>query len=558
MNATVLPDSDLQQSALPEPAGRLRVVAGVLFILVLASFLRCAGITQTEVWRDEAITLIHVQATWWELFSVLPRVEDTPPLSFLIFKAWGGLQPSQLLCNETWMRLLPVLLGVATVGVLMRTAAFIHPRAWWPVGLLAAVSHVPVHYSQEIRTYSLLCFATVLALWTAERAVRAPGQRRWLVLLAVWGALAGHCHAVGVFVYPVVVAYLLVRVGPGDRQRVWRTWIHGLWLVAVIPVAVFSMHWSRVHGGVGEWWVPPLDVRGAGGILWRYLGLHPVEHWALVGEGLGRHWFAFAVENAVMLLTGGLVALALLDVRTRGRFAVQAGAAGLFVGFLMLGSELALPNLIVRTLLPAWMLAMLALGLGGVASPGGRVRWLGPCLVILLVVIHGGMWLAMVRLGDKRRPASAAGLEWIRAQLQPDDLILTWPTWYEDQVVYHLQDVVRGEQLYTHFKQVYAGRPAKHQLIHRGPVPETIKRLRDALSAHRERTGGRYAVYVVRNAVLWYSDSPLDFHQILSPDHEETDSYSSPPGGTIHVTRYVPAKMADRSCSATSSAPGAP
>jgi len=168
------------------------------------------------------------------------------------------------------------------------------------------------------------------------------------------------------------------------------------------------------------------------------------------------------------------------------------------------------------------------------------------------------MWLAMVRLGDKRRPASAAGLEWIRAQLQPDDLILTWPTWYEDQVVYHLQDVVRGEQLYTHFKQVYAGRPAKHQLIHRGPVPETIKRLRDALSAHRERTGGRYAVYVVRNAVLWYSDSPLDFHQILSPDHEETDSYSSPPGGTIHVTRYVPAKMADRSCSATPSAPGAP
>jgi hypothetical protein len=94
------------------------------------------------------------------------------------------------------------------------------------------------------------------------------------------------------------------------------------------------------------------------------MGLHPAERWARAGEGLGRHWCAFAVENVVLLVTGGLVALALLDVRTRGRFAVQAGAAGLFVGFLMLGSELALPNLIVRTLLPAWMLAMLALGWG--------------------------------------------------------------------------------------------------------------------------------------------------------------------------------------------------
>src|SRR5690606_20323500 len=60
-------------------------------ILLAALLWRLMGITLTEVWRDEATTLIHTQAGWLDLIRRLPFVEDTPPLSFLMFKAWSSL-----------------------------------------------------------------------------------------------------------------------------------------------------------------------------------------------------------------------------------------------------------------------------------------------------------------------------------------------------------------------------------------------------------------------------------------------------------------------------------
>jgi hypothetical protein len=74
-------------------------------------------------------------------------------------------------------------------------------------------------------------------------------------------------------------------------------------------------------------------------------------------------------------------------------------------------------------------------------------------------IAGGDSWGDVVGDGPAGGQASTGvggRFEWIRAQLQPDDLILTWPTWYEDQVVYHLQMLSVAKQLYTHFKQVYA------------------------------------------------------------------------------------------------------
>ena len=48
-------------------------------ILLLALSWRLLGITQTEVWRDEAITIIHTHDRWLDLLTRLPWVEDTPP-----------------------------------------------------------------------------------------------------------------------------------------------------------------------------------------------------------------------------------------------------------------------------------------------------------------------------------------------------------------------------------------------------------------------------------------------------------------------------------------------
>src|SRR5580765_1627625 len=135
-----------------------------LLVLALALLWRLAGLRELEVWRDEALTLIDARLGWHELLVRLPFVEDTPPLPFAAFKVWLTLLPTEL-----GARLLPVLAGVATVGILMWMAFRIAPRRWWAAGALAAFSYETLVYSQEIRVYSLLLFFTALTLLASEK-----------------------------------------------------------------------------------------------------------------------------------------------------------------------------------------------------------------------------------------------------------------------------------------------------------------------------------------------------------------------------------------------------
>lgn len=505
-------------------------------ILVLALVWRLLGIASTQVWRDEAITLLHARGSWWGLLTQLPWVEDSPPLGFLAFKLWSLAGASEL-----WFRLLPVLVGVATVAVLMATAARIRPGSWWLAGLLGAFSHLLVHYSQETRSYSFLVLAAAACFWFAEEVVRSKAGRRSLVWLVLGAVIAAHCHVAGLLVGPMVLTYLLVRLEGGERRRLLWWPAPVLWLAGIWPVVGLAWHWAPIHASDRGWWVPPVTWSRAVGLAEAFWGLDPLRFCCLTNGPPLNRWAFFGLER---WLIGAPVVLAMAGLafsETRRKLLALALATAAYVVLLVMAGAATVPGAALRTLLPAWIPVVLLMSVGATAAAGrgGRI-----CLGLTgaaLALSYAGVWWGHIRWGPDRRPPDRAPFEWLRQRLSPDDMIIVHPALFEDEVVYYLGDAVGADQLFTTATPVYAGRPPAHKMVARRPDPDFGERLRVAAETGLQGDRRRGAAFVI-SPIVGREQAMTDALDALLPDrYVPSESTASPDETGISIVRYLPA-----------------
>lgn len=494
MNATP-PDSSNDRTLSSQTRRNLALALGVGAILAVAFAWRLLGITSTEIWRDEAVSVLHARASWSGLLFRLAWVEDTPPLNFILLKAWSLLWSSQ-----TGLRMLSVLVGVAFVAVMMAAARRMFPRAWWSTGLLAALAPVSLHYSQEIRVYILQLLAVATCFWLAERigATTCPTgavpaskarQTRLLAGLSLAAALAAHCHAIGLFVYPMMLAYLLVRIGR-PALRLLRHWAGApLWLLLVLPMVVFSLHWARVHREACDWWINPINWYFARYFAGDFVGFGLIRQWQSL-RSLDRLWSAFLLQRFIVTAVAVLIAAGLIDPRTRRTILALVAAATTYLSLLWLSSVIGLPNIIERTLLPAHVPLLLMFGIGGAAGASRVVRWTAGLSTLGLAFLLAIGWVWLVYSGLPRRDQSLEAFQWLRPRVQPGDLFFFTPDWYEDLAVYHLKGCLSSDQIYSRSAPVYAGSPPVHRTIPRVADRHWAERFRSALA-------GRQAVYLL-------------------------------------------------------------
>lgn len=505
-------------------------------ILLLALIWRLLGITGTQVWRDEAVTLVHTQASWWGLLTRLPWVEDSPPLGFLVFKLWslsGG--------SELWFRVLPVLVGVGTVAVLMATAERVRAGSGWIVGLLAAFSHVPIHYSQEIRSYSLLLMATALCFWYAEKLGRDGGGRRTLALLVAAAVLAAHCHVAGLLVYPMVAVYVLVNVGGSVCRRFFWWPMPLAWLVGVLPVIWLARHWSPIHAADPSWWVPPMSWPRAANLTLTFLGFDRMRFHDLIASMPLGIWLEFGIERWLIVIPAILAIAGLAHPETRRKVLALGVAAGVYVALLAAAGVASAPGTAVRTLLPAWIPIIMLMGLGAVAAsrPFGRT-----CLGLAgatLAVSYAGLWLGYISSGSDRRPPDRKPFLWLREQLNPDDLIVIHPAWMEEEVVYYLGDAVAADQFFTTANPVYVGKPPRHRLVPRVVAPDSEKRLRAAADSGVRADGEKVALFVVSPVAGGEESMSKALDALLPGRYTLAGSSDSECEIGVSIRRYVPA-----------------
>jgi len=519
-------------------------------ILLLALGWRLLGIAETEVWRDEAISIIHTHDGWVELLTRLPYAEDTPPLFFILLKAWSSISD-----REGFLRLLSVTIGTVWVYVVMRTAALIHPRAVWSTGLLAAFSPLPIHYSQEIRVYALLGLLTALCFWMAQRMTialiadpkplppgsgspvfrsRPSGPRFWAFALAGTSALTAHCHATGIFVFPAVLCYAFGRVGWSRRRQVLAWSPLAVWIVAILPMVWFGRHWTAIHIAEGDWWVPPVCWQSVKNLAERLVGIHALTDFALMHQSCWRTWLGFALERVVIAGPCILFGLALIDRRRRSAALALLLAAGAFIGLLVVAGIVCLPSLLDRTALPAWTAIVLALGAGGAGLRSRATRAARGVVVLLVACVWATSWAWAIEAGPPRRTPSEQLFAWMRPHIGPHDLIYTTPRWFKDQTVYALRDTIAADQLLDE-SETYEGKPPRHRLE---PVGRSDRQAHfvEKLGDHRARHGSDFSIWVVKYGRL--TGSPGTPEAFLLSCCREVDRHTLVADRPLTAVRY--------------------
>lgn len=507
-------------------------------VLLLALVIRLLGITTTDVWLDESCTLLLTRVSWWDLLFNLPRAIDHPPLAFLPFKLW-----SMVFQAEWFFRLVPIGWGVGTVAVLMSVAGRIDRRAIIPTGLLAAVAPVPVHYSQELRVYSLLCFLAALTLWAAQRVQLQPGRRRPVIWLAIIGALAAHTHAVGLFVFPMAAAYLVVMGGRAGWRALLRPCGGWLWLLLISPMIWFCLQSAGSH--LEGWWIPQISLRQARYYAEEYFGLDIAELWVRA-QRPQPFFVGFILERLLILASVGLACAAVVDQRMRRPLLALLAATATYLG-LMIISSLVIANMLPRTLLPAWAPVVVGLGLGGAASVNGRRFW-SRIPLVLLVSLLTAAWIWRAEAGPPRRPPARALYAWMRAQLGPHDVVVCAPPGIQELTAYYLGSALPCEQVLGTSVPLVAGSPPARKVIWATEDPHWRARLNAALAHADAASAGAYSVWFVQ-AGLMEGPAPGNIPELLCQHHRQVEVFSYDDERAIMGARYVPVSPASAGAS---------
>ncbi|MBX3013485.1 MAG: glycosyltransferase family 39 protein [Caldilineaceae bacterium] len=301
--------------------GRWPVVAVLTLILLLAFALRAYHLDYQSFWSDEGISLQRSAQPLPTLLATMP-VEHLPGY-FVLLHFWLSLTGT----HDFALRFLSIWPSVLSIVLVYRLAADLgNRRVGLVVALLLATSAFQVWYAQEVRTYSWLLAASLLATWFFWRLLTRPQQGRgYLVGYILATTLTVYLHYYG-FLTPF--AHTCFAVGWVLWQRDWRfgrRWVLG-GIVSALLFAPWFPHALQIFSFTG--WREPMDPKS---IPWVILTAYTVSNtlpldwqpwlpWLYLGLiGVGALlWLAWRRAAGLFLLTcvaAPLVVLLVLILR---------------------------------------------------------------------------------------------------------------------------------------------------------------------------------------------------------------------------------------------------
>ncbi|MEU3848297.1 glycosyltransferase family 39 protein [Streptomyces sp. NPDC029554] len=253
------------------PPTRPRSVAPFVTALVPALVATALGLwgieRQNSMWRDESVTYQVAHRPLGELGALLEHIDAVHGLYYLlmhgVFALWdGGLVALRL------PSVAATALAAAGVSAIGRRLA--GPRAGLAAGLVLAVLPVVQEFTQEGRSYALVCAGVTWATYAYLRALGARGARWWTaygLLLAVTCWL--HEFA-GLALLAHGLTLVLLRA-PRTARRRWCAAAAGVAL-SVLPLALVSVGQSqRQLGWLGRpglgMWLQFLALAAAGALV---------------------------------------------------------------------------------------------------------------------------------------------------------------------------------------------------------------------------------------------------------------------------------------------------
>ena len=287
-------------------------------ILLLGAAVRLYGLGERSLSYDEC------QQYWASQGNVLisnREITLDPPLFALLLRV-----QSLAGHGETWLRLLPCLLGILGIPAVYSLGLRVTGEAATAraAAFFFALAPYPIRYSQSLRVYSLtlLLCALLPAAWVAAMEEVFPARRLRLAVLACAGLLG--MYGVIWLAGSLLMVGLILPSASAFENRLRTAIALGAGLAAAIPLYLYSLPAQMSRGTPSYFYEDkflPLDSL-AGALLF-------------VGQGLlGLAGFFSYIHPASALLFGALALLgmALLARRPSARalvcvFALAVGAA---------------------------------------------------------------------------------------------------------------------------------------------------------------------------------------------------------------------------------------
>lgn len=266
-------------------------------LTLVYSGLRLWGLTSYGLWADEVFSVRVATVAWPDLFRSVASDAVHPPLFYMLLKLWIGVGGSTAL----WLKLLPVVFSVAALVPLWLICGELElGRRGKALGFwLVAVNGYLIHYSQELRMYSLLLCMSLWSLWLFFRFLKTTrASLRAVVPLLAVNALLVHTHYFGWLL--VGTQWLCVLL--------WRTRLLGWFSVLAVGLGVVGAPWAyAVAAASGRANALPSSLQwisrpGWGDLVWYVAtlnGIIPLRHTTPLGVALFGAPIAVALVRAL-------------------------------------------------------------------------------------------------------------------------------------------------------------------------------------------------------------------------------------------------------------------
>lgn len=219
----------------------------LFFITVLAFGLRIFRLNARSLWMDELFSvsdtnpLYSISKVWNNyLYST------HPPMNYIIQWVWYHIFGY----NDYQARLPPMLFGVlAVVAIYFLGKVISDKNTGLIASFLLAINIFHIEYSQEARSYSLLCLAVIVHFYVFVKTLKL-NQKFWYLVFSISGAFMVYTHYTGLFIIIsqlFMLAFFYIQKDI-DNKKIGYYFLSFLGILILISPLIPSILWLDKSG----------------------------------------------------------------------------------------------------------------------------------------------------------------------------------------------------------------------------------------------------------------------------------------------------------------------
>lgn len=248
MNITILKKTEQFNNSFFSLIDKRSTIVILVFILINL-ILKCYNLSEAPYYLDEATSIFMAQKPFAEIIKESLSYPH-PPLYTLILSGWikiGGI-------SELGTRLLSVLFSVLTIPLLFRLGKkFFNIQTALFVLIIFTASNQHMYYSHETRSYTLVCFLTVLSFYLYFKIL----QNRKIKTLFIYFLT----NTILIYIHIIPLLVLFVQfIGSlfyfrTNRKTVYLIVLAQFFSVVLLGIWILNNNW--IGGGETVWLPKP-------------------------------------------------------------------------------------------------------------------------------------------------------------------------------------------------------------------------------------------------------------------------------------------------------------